>query len=319
MSRDGYVKKKHLFENPFQIEDLMVFDDDTLWYLLDSHAFGLTLELLALSLQGASEEQIRRFLRLLSPEQRQRFLRILWQPIVPDKVQAARQQVLDNLFWELTYWKTPELYEELTEGELLHPGIFQRLAPDLRDSVVLDVGAGTGRASFECLRQGAEVVYAVEPSPGLLRILERKRQQDPDAGRMVVCSGRFDHLPLKDRSIDLALSCSAFTSHPEQGGEPGLKELLRVTKSGGKVVLIWPRPEDREWLASCGFNYLSLPASQEMRIHFRSLQSALRCAQRFYAQNKTVASYIRHRQQSDVPFSLIGLNPPCDYCWLEVP
>src|SRR5437764_7393640 len=95
--------------------------------------------------------------------------------VLQDEVEAARRCVLDSLFWELTYWKTPELYDELTEGEQLHPGIFQRLQPDIHESTVLDVGAGSGRGSFECLRYGAKRVYAVEPSPALLRILDRKR------------------------------------------------------------------------------------------------------------------------------------------------
>ncbi len=89
-------------------------------------------------------------------------------------MEQAQRQVLDGLFWELTYWKTPELYEELTEGERLHPGIFEHLHPDLQGKTVLDAGAGSGRASLECIRYGAKLVYAVEPSPGLLHILEQK-------------------------------------------------------------------------------------------------------------------------------------------------
>jgi hypothetical protein len=55
-----------------------------------------------------------------------------------------------------------------------------------------------------------------------------------------------------------------------------------------------------------------------MQVRFRSLQSALQCARRFYAQNKAVARYILAKQKPEIPFSVIGVNPPCDYCWLEV-
>ncbi|HLG63496.1 MAG TPA: class I SAM-dependent methyltransferase [Ktedonosporobacter sp.] len=318
MSAIDSEKEQQLFENPFQIEDLMVFDDDTLRHLLNSHAFGLTIELLGHSLQAGPELLTGRIERLLPVEQRDSFLRILHHPVMPDEEQQARRQMLDNLFWELTYWKTPELYEELVEGEWLHPALFPHLAPDLAGRVVLDVGAGTGRASFECLRYGAEVVYAMEPSPGLRHILERKRRKSPAANRLLVYEGRFDAIPFADDSMDLTLACSAFTAASEQGGEPGLAEMLRVTRAGGKIVLIWPRLEDREWLLEHGFNYVSLPISGEMRVHFHSLRSAIECARRFYARNRAVVDYIRSRRRADIPFSVIGVNPPCDYCWLEV-
>ncbi len=315
--------KKHaqsdtLFENPFSIEDLAVFDDATLQRLLSEGGFGITLDDVAASLHGASRPLVRRVQKNVPRTLRSSFVRELHRPLSKCDVKAAQRRVLNGLFWELTYWKTPALYEELTEGEQLHPGIFQQLRPDLRGSIVLDIGAGSGRASFECLRCGAKLVYAVEPSPGLLHILEQKVNGQPTTSRIIPCRGRFDRIPLPDNSVDVALSCSAFTAGPEQGGEPGLAELQRVTKPGGKIVLIWPRTEDYDWLAAHGFHYVALPVRHEMRVRFRSLQSALRCARRFYAHNRAVVNYIVKRRKPEVPFSVLGLNPPRDYCWLTV-
>lgn len=107
-------------------------------------------------------------------------------------------------------------------------------------------------------------------------------------------------------------------SEPEQGGEAGLAELKRVTKAGGKIVIIWPRKEDYHWLVERGFQYVSLPLQREMYVHFRSLESALRCARIFYARNKAVLRYLLKKQNPEVPFSVLGLNPPRDYCWLTV-
>jgi len=307
-----------LFENPFSIEDLAIFDDATMQRLLAEGGFGITLDDMASSLHGASRSLVRRVQKNVPRSLRSSFVRALHRPLSKCDVKAAQRRVLNGLFWELTYWKTPTLYEELTEGERLHPGIFPQLRPDLRGSVVLDVGAGSGRASFECLRHGAKLVYAVEPSPGLLHILEQKVIGQPATSRIIPCRGRFDQIPLPDNSVDVALSCSAFTAEPEQGGEPGLAELQRVTKPGGKIVLIWPRTRDYNWLAAHGFHYVALPVRHEMRVHFRSLQSALRCARRFYAHNRAVVNYIMKRRKPEVPFSVLGLNPPCDYCWLTV-
>lgn len=305
-----------VFENPFSIEDLAVFDEKTMQDILDG-GFGVELSKLALSLRDASWSLIRSISRQLSPYQLSALMHELLRPVAQQEVEAARREVLDRLFWELTYWKMPELYEELTMGEHIHPGIFQALEPDMRDRVVLDAGAGSGRASFGCLQHGARRVYAVEPSPGLLNILRRKLSGQSE-GDIIPLRGSFEHLPLEDNSVDLALSCSAFTAGPGQGGECGLAELKRVTKPGGKIVLIWPRTEDRRWLRAHGFHYIALPLRGEMYVHFRSLQSALDCARLFYAHNQAVMRYLLTRQQPDVPFSVLGINPPRDYCWLIV-
>ena len=310
-----------LFANPFSIEDLLVFDDAAMQHMLSTGCLRPTLEDLAWSMHGASKALSERVRNNLPLQERTLFEAELLRPITRDQVEAARQQVLDGLFWELTYWKTPELYEELTEGEQLHPGIFQQLEPDLRGKTVLDAGAGSGRASFECIRHGASMVYAVEPSPGLLRILERKLASlltGVPGSRIEPCQGRFDQVPLEDNCVDVSLSCSAFTAEPGQGGEAGLTELKRVTKPGGKIVIIWPRREDYDWLVGYGFQHVVLPLDQEMRVRFRSMPCALRCARLFYAHNTAVASYILERGQPEVPFSVLGFNPPRDYCWLVV-
>lgn len=304
------------FENPFRMEDLMVFDDAALRGLLCHEGFGISVEDLAQSLQGVSGPVVKRIQRNVPDGARATFLDEMRRAIPPEQADRARHVVLDRLFWELTYWKTPDLYEELTGGEQLHPGIFRQLEPDIRGNTVLDAGAGCGRASFECARYGAQKVYAVEPSPGLLRILQRKLGSTHK--QIVPLRGRFDALPLPSKSVDLAVSCSAFTADPSQGGEAGLAELQRVTRNGGKVVIIWPRAQDYDWLAAHGFSYVALQCEQEMCLHFRSLQSALRCARRFYAHNPEVARFIEREHRADVPFSILGINPPCDFCWLVV-
>lgn len=312
------TRDEPLFANPFQIEDLLIFDDAALRRMLSQESFGLSLRDLAWSMHDAPRALLRRVRQNVPGQYRSSFLRELHRSLTGEEIETARQRVLDGLFWELTYWKTPDLYEELTEGEQLHPGIFESLEADLRNNVVLDVGAGSGRATFECLRHGARLVYAVEPSPGLLRILREKSLRLSCADRVVALEGRFDAIPLDDKSVDLALACSSFTAEPEQGGEPGLAELKRVTKQGGKIALIWPRAGDYDWIIAQGFQCVILGAEQEMKVHFRSPQSALRCARRFYARNENVMRYILQHSQPEVPFSVLGFNHPCDYYWLTV-
>jgi SAM-dependent methyltransferase len=318
MKNNKPAQPKPLFQNPFQIEDLQVLDDTTWHEVAENKAFGVEIPELALSLQGANPSLRRRILQRLPAAKIQMFKQALQQNASIQEINAARRRVLDKLFWELTYWKTPNLYEELTEGERLHPGIFENLKPDLEGKIVLDAGSGSGRAAFECLRYGARQVYAIEPSLGLLKILSYKLRVRKEAGRIKTLRGRFNNLPFEDHSVDLALACSAFTAEPGQGGEEGLQELLRVTRPGGKVVIIWPRQEDLEWLAERGFEHTVLPLETEMKVQFRSMKSALRCADRFYYHNPAVKAYLRKYNRPEVPFSVLGFNPPRDYCWRKV-
>lgn len=306
----------HSFVNPYQIEDLLIFDPANLARVLATTHFRP--EHLAWALGRGSRLLIERVLACLDEEEGALFELTLAQSVAPEWCEQAGHLLLDALFWELTYWQTPEMYAELVAGEDLHPGIFRQLEPALRNKTVLDVGAGCGRASFAALEHGAAMIYAVEPSPGL-RWLFREKQEVSAHGRAItLCDGDFTHLPLSDRSVDVGLVCSAFTAEPPQGGDAALAELRRVTRPGGIIVLIWPRAVDRAWLAAHGFHYVALAQEQEMFVSFASWKSAWRCVRRFYACNANVCRYLRHARQPRIPFTVLGVNAPCDYCWLQV-
>lgn len=305
-------------ESPFSIEDLEIFDDESLYAILENGGLGITIEKLAHGLQGAKKHLIQRIKRNVPPSMRSTFIHELHSPVSKACIESDRCSVLDALFWELTYWKTPDLYEELIVGEQLHPAIFQQIEPEIKDKIVLDAGAGSGRATFECVKYGASKIYAIDPSPGLLRILCQKIDCRSTSCHILPLRGHFNSLPLPDKSVDTALSCSAFTSNPAQGGEPGLDEFRRVIKPGGKLFIIWPRTEDHKWFNEHNFSYVVIPVNEEMHIHFRTIESALRCVQRFYANNPKAIDYIIRVRSPDIPFSIVDLNPPFDYYWLKM-
>src|SRR5258706_12790495 len=146
------------FENPFTLADLTVFDDETLCEQL-CHAGRLRTASLGAALHGAPEELVRRVAACLPKRAaRWRFTSKQRAPIVGHAVAAAQARLLDALFLELTYLKTPPLYDDLVEGEQLHPRIFQRLPPPPHPTTLLDAGAGSGRATLACLRAGASRV-----------------------------------------------------------------------------------------------------------------------------------------------------------------
>ncbi len=307
-----------LFENPFRPENLLALDDATLRGFVGGEIGHLAPQDIAHALRASPSALVGRLMRLAPPAERTHLAVALYLSAPASAVEAARSRMLDALFWELTYWTTPDLYEDLTAAERLHPGIFQRLGPAIRGRSVLDAGAGSGRATLECLRHGARRIYAVEPSPGLLRILERKLADGPNGSRVILLPGRFDALPLPDDAVEVALACSAFTADASQGGERGLAELTRVTRRGGRIVLIWPRPQDYAWLAARDFRYVALPVHPAMGVRYRSLESALHVARRFYARTGAAQERLLESRQPVLPYTLLGINPPHDYCWRPV-
>src|SRR5436309_10690069 len=84
------------------IEDLMVFDNDTLRRMLAGSSFGLTPERLAHCLHNGPSSVVEHIERSLPAQQRSCFLREFHRPLEKDVVETACQQILDALFWELT-------------------------------------------------------------------------------------------------------------------------------------------------------------------------------------------------------------------------
>jgi SAM-dependent methyltransferase len=92
----------------------------------------------------------------------------------------------------------------------------------------LDAACGTGRHA-EYLAQRAHAVVGVDASP---EMLARAQVRVPAAEFQV---GRLEDLPLEDASVDLAV-CALTLTHCADLGPP-LKELARVVRPGGRVVL----------------------------------------------------------------------------------
>jgi SAM-dependent methyltransferase len=216
--------------------------------------------------------------------------------------------MLNLLFWDLTYWKTPAEYERLTAGEQVHLGALDVAHVD--GATVLDAGAGTGRVTLPLARR-ARTVYAMDPAPPLLALLEAKLAAH-DLRNTELLRGSFARIPLPDDSVDAVISCSAFGPPEVRGGERGLDELQRVTRPGGRIVILWP--EDPAWFARHGFRHIVLPG--RLTITFPTLADGIEAARRFYG-----ARAVRHLERTgrpELPFGVLGVNEPRDLCWLIV-
>ncbi|MDO5081032.1 demethylmenaquinone methyltransferase [Buchananella hordeovulneris] len=93
---------------------------------------------------------------------------------------------------------------------------------------VLDLGAGTGTSAAQFARAGADVV-ACDFSPGMIA---QGRRRYP---HLTFVQGDATDLPFADAEFD-AVTIS-FALRNVQGTERALREMLRVTKPGGHLVV----------------------------------------------------------------------------------
>ena len=124
-------------------------------------------------------------------------------------------------------------------------GLYDRVRPgypeELFDDVVelsgvppegrmLEIGAGTGRATVPFARRGYRIL-GIEPGTNLATIARRNLADYPQAEIRV---GAFEDLPLEKRSFDVAYAASAF-----HWLDPAvaLSKVARALKPGGAVAL----------------------------------------------------------------------------------
>lgn len=121
---------------------------------------------------------------------------------------------------------------------------------------VLDVGCGTGVLDRWLIRQtdGTNRIVGVDMSPYLLGEAEALAKAEGVAEAIAFREGRAESLPFPDASFDIVMACTVL----EEGhADRMLAELVRVTRAGGRVVVIVRAVDLPFWV--------NLPASGDLK------------------------------------------------------
>ncbi|MEV2271481.1 class I SAM-dependent methyltransferase [Nonomuraea africana] len=134
-------------------------------------------------------------------------------------------------------------------------------AADLSPETVLDVGCGTGRLlALAAGRWPRALLHGVDPASEMIRVASEKLPR----ARLHVSGA--ERLPFPNRSFDLVLSTTAFGHWQDQPA--GLREIARVLRGAGRLVLAEHRPPPR-WarplLSVIGGELPAHRAPEEMR------------------------------------------------------
>jgi len=110
-----------------------------------------------------------------------------------------------------------------------------------RPRTILDVATGTGDLAIEAMSLGPEKVTGIDLSSGMLEEGRRKISRMGYSGRIELQSGDALETGFPDRTFDAAMS--AFGVRNFEDTLTGLKEMLRVLRPGGMImVLEFSRP-----------------------------------------------------------------------------
>jgi demethylmenaquinone methyltransferase/2-methoxy-6-polyprenyl-1,4-benzoquinol methylase len=102
--------------------------------------------------------------------------------------------------------------------------------------LILDVATGTGDFAIEALKLDPDKIIGIDISEGMLEVGRKKMREKNLSDRIELLLGDSENLPFEENKFDALIV--AFGVRNFENLEKGLKEMLRVVKPGGEIVIL---------------------------------------------------------------------------------
>lgn len=165
----------------------------------------------------------------------------IWPAVRQDQMRLARRLQERRQAGQAFFAGAAAQWDRL-RGELYGRSFSQQamLALLPADAVVADLGCGTGEVTA-ALAPWVGRVIGIDSSAAMLKAAARRTENLPN---VELRRGELDTLPIEDGSCDAALAVLVLSYVTDV--HLALKEIARILKPGGRVVIVDLLPHDRE-------------------------------------------------------------------------
>ncbi len=112
--------------------------------------------------------------------------------------------------------------------------------PHIEGSKILEVSFGPGYLLGKCA--GNYDCYGIDFNKNMLKMADERLKKKNLTAELQLAN--VESLPYEDESFDTVINTMAFTGYPD--GKLAIREMVRVLKSGGKLLLVdFDYPENR--------------------------------------------------------------------------
>jgi demethylmenaquinone methyltransferase/2-methoxy-6-polyprenyl-1,4-benzoquinol methylase len=160
-----------------------------------------------------------------------------------------RARVFYKYFSKIYDYINPIFYSDLMREKVLE------MAGIEDGDLVLEVGSGTGFTTLGIAKRVPQGrIFCVD-----LTLEQIEKAKKKLSANFII--GDAENLPFKDRTFDSAISAGSIEYWPDP--MRGISEMVRVTKSGGKVVILAPRKPDNILVRKFAESIMLFPSTEE--------------------------------------------------------